>query len=257
MVACLLMPLGLERIALVPMGWGIDAISAIARAVTQWPGAAFNVPAMPVSGLVVLSFGGFWLCVWRRRWRLWGLVPIAVGFCSILLARPPDLLVDGEARALAARGTNGSYFIAGLSHNSRFVTDTWVRRGASGASAQWPDRGSTADETIVCANDGCRYRTAGRVILLQLDQAGRPDCAGVELTLITVPGAHGCPGMLNLDRTTIRGEGGYAIWLSPAAIEIVSARDWRGSRPWVPSSAQPPPRTVSTSARARPAAPAP
>src|SRR5579864_636818 len=117
-LACLLMPLGLERFALAPMGWGIDAIAAIAHAVTQLPGAAFDVPSMPTYGLMVLAFGGFWLCVWRRRWRLWGLVPIAAGFCSIVLAQPPDILIDGEAGAVAARAADGSYFVTGATHSN-------------------------------------------------------------------------------------------------------------------------------------------
>jgi competence protein ComEC len=247
---------GLERIALIPMGWGIDTIAAIAHAVTRWPGAAFNVPAMPTFGLMVLSFGGFWLCVWRRRWRLWGLVPIAAGFCSILLAHPPDLLVDGEARAVAARGADGSYYLTGLSHNSTFVTDTWVRRAASGPSPPWPERGPSVDGRLACAGDGCRYRVGSHLVLLRLSRGGPAECAGVELTLITEPTARGCDKVVNLTSVAIRGEGGYAIWLEPAAIEIVSARDWRGDRPWVPRSAEWP-GPLSISAATPPAAPAP
>jgi len=255
MAACLLMPFGLERFALVPMGWGIDTIAAIAHDVTRWPGAAFNVPAMPTMGLMVLSFGGFWLCVWRRRWRLWGLVPIAAGFCSIVLARPPDLLVDGEARAVAARGADGSYFVTGLGHTSTFVTDTWVRRAASGAGPPWPERGTSADGRLTCAGD-CRYRVGSHLVLLRLSQGPPAECAGVELTLITAATAHGCDASLNLTPTAIRGEGGYAIWLDPMAINIVSARDWRGDRPWVPSPMGPG-RPLSISAATPPAAPGP
>src|SRR5467141_1064229 len=43
-VTCLLMPLGLERLALVPMGWGIDFTIWVAQHVSALPG---NVWAMP------------------------------------------------------------------------------------------------------------------------------------------------------------------------------------------------------------------
>ena len=66
-VAYILMPLGLEGVALAPMGWGIEAVIAIAREVAGWPGSVTLVPAMPVSGIALVAAGGLWLCLWRRR----------------------------------------------------------------------------------------------------------------------------------------------------------------------------------------------
>src|SRR5262249_44118331 len=93
MIACLLMPLGLEAYALAAMGWGIEAIVWIAREVTSWPGAAMTLPSMPVWGLMLLSLGGLWLCVWRRPWRLLGLVAMLAGYLPLLLPRPPRRVV--------------------------------------------------------------------------------------------------------------------------------------------------------------------
>ncbi len=64
----LLMPLGLEGWALSPMGWGIEAVIAVARWVAGWPGAVVLLPAMPVWGLALVALGGLWLCLWQRRW---------------------------------------------------------------------------------------------------------------------------------------------------------------------------------------------
>jgi competence protein ComEC len=47
LLAMLLMPLGLERFALIPMGWGVEGLNAIARYVGNWPDAATLVPSMP------------------------------------------------------------------------------------------------------------------------------------------------------------------------------------------------------------------
>jgi ComEC/Rec2-related protein len=76
LLAMLLMPLGLERFALVPMGWGVEGLNAIARHVADWPQAAMLVPSLPGTSLWLLTVGGLWLCLWRRRWRLAGL-PVA------------------------------------------------------------------------------------------------------------------------------------------------------------------------------------
>ena len=50
-LSVLLMPMHLEFLALHPMAWGIDAIWAIARGVTSWPGAVMNLPSMPAWGV--------------------------------------------------------------------------------------------------------------------------------------------------------------------------------------------------------------
>jgi competence protein ComEC len=69
LAAMLLMPFGLEQAALVPMGWGVEALNAIARYVAAWPEAATLVPSLPGASLWLLTVGGLWLCLWRRRWR--------------------------------------------------------------------------------------------------------------------------------------------------------------------------------------------
>jgi hypothetical protein len=86
---------------------------------------------MPVWGLMLLAFGGFWLCVWRRRWRLLGLAPIVAGYLTLLLPRPPDVLIDGESHLMAVRGADGSYLVSDR-QGTRFAEDTWARRGAVG-----------------------------------------------------------------------------------------------------------------------------
>jgi len=60
-LACLLMPFGLERLALVPMGWGIDATIWIARHVSALPGDVWATPRLPLAGLLAIALGGLWL----------------------------------------------------------------------------------------------------------------------------------------------------------------------------------------------------
>ena len=112
LLSLFLMPLGLAAFALVPMGWGIEAVVGIAGLVAGWPGAVRLVPAMPVAALAAVALGGLWLCLWRRRWRLLGLVPIAAGFLAVPLSQPPDILVDGEAKLFAVRAGDGGLMLS-------------------------------------------------------------------------------------------------------------------------------------------------
>src|SRR5262249_52555216 len=97
-VTCLLMPFGLERLALVPMGWGIDAVIAIAEEVAGWPGNVWPVPKLPPAGLLSIALGGLWLCLWRGKWRRWGIIAVAAGFASMALSRPPDIVIANGGR---------------------------------------------------------------------------------------------------------------------------------------------------------------
>src|SRR5713226_7938340 len=136
MVTCALMPLGLEAWGLRPMGWGIDAIIAIAHGVTAWPGAVVVLPAMPLTGLMLVSAGGLWLCIWQGRWRLWGTAPILLGLLAIALVRPPDLGVAGDGKQIAALAVDGRYMLAG--RTKAMNLETWTRRAASEAGAIFP-----------------------------------------------------------------------------------------------------------------------
>ncbi len=94
----MLMPFGLDRLPLHVMGLGIDAMLAVGRWVSGLPGAVSIVPAWPISALVLISLGGLWLVIWRRRWRWLGFAPIALGIVLIFSAQPPDLLSPATAR---------------------------------------------------------------------------------------------------------------------------------------------------------------
>src|SRR5262249_39766894 len=110
-VACLLMPFGLERLALVPMGWGIDVTIWIARHVSAVPGDVVAMPRLPPEGLIIIALGGLWLCLWRGNWRIWGLLPIAAGLASMLLTRPPDIVIADGGRFVAALAPGGRYLV--------------------------------------------------------------------------------------------------------------------------------------------------
>jgi competence protein ComEC len=96
-VTCLLMPFGLEWLALVPMGWGIDVTIWVAQHVSALPGDVWGMPRLPAEGLLLISLGGLWLCLWRGPWRRWGVVAIAAGFAGMMLTRPPDILIAASA----------------------------------------------------------------------------------------------------------------------------------------------------------------
>jgi competence protein ComEC len=138
--AFILMPLGLEALALAPMGWGIEAVIGVAATVAAWPGAVALAPAMPVAGLAAAAFGGLWLCLWRRRWRVFGFAAMAAGLMTLGFARPPDVLVNGTGRLMAVRTAAGELALSST-RRSRFQAETWLRRSGQKDPAPWPREG--------------------------------------------------------------------------------------------------------------------
>ncbi|MGZ8995635.1 MAG: ComEC/Rec2 family competence protein [Rhodospirillales bacterium] len=100
--ALLAMPLGLAGPFLTAIGWGVGLVIWIAEEVASWPGAVLPLPAMPLAGLVAMTLGGAWLCLWRGRWRYGGAIAVAAGMASIALPTPPDLLIDADAKVVGA-----------------------------------------------------------------------------------------------------------------------------------------------------------
>jgi competence protein ComEC len=252
MVACLLMPFGLESWGLVPMGWGVDAIIAVAEAVAAWPAAVRLVPSVPAWGLALLTAGGLWICIWRRAWRRLGLLPIAAGCASLLVVRPPDLIVSADAKLIAARAADGAYMMSSP-RGAKMTEETWLRRAAAELGEVWPASGTSTDGALSCDSVGCLYRARGRTVAILRDPRGAAeDCASADLVIGEVP-PRGCRGAATVvGRVDLWRNGTHAVWLEPEGVRIESVDALRGERPWVPRRARPapdaPPRRGRTAA---------
>ncbi|MBU6506962.1 MAG: ComEC/Rec2 family competence protein [Alphaproteobacteria bacterium] len=233
-VACLLMPVHLESVALIPMSWGIDAVTAIAKGVTSWPGAVLTLPSMPAWGIAVAAAGGLWLAIWRRRWRWWGVLPLAIGLLSAGYERPPDILIAGDAKLVAVRAADGSY-LPSKAKGEHATADSWTKRAAAAMGPAWPAAGLSADGLLACDGGSCRYSARGAVVTLLRDPDAfdRAQCQA-DLVVAPVPAWKICPGARIVDRVDAYRDGGYAVWLDAGTVRLESVRDYQGARLWSP-----------------------
>ena len=144
-LAFLLMPLELEALALQPMGWGIAAVVSVAKTVSSWPSAVLLVPAMPAAFLALATCGGLWLCLWRGRLRMLGMIPILAAVLTGARERPPDILTGLDPGAVAVRLTDGLAIAPGT---RRFTREYWLRSAGFGEPV--PMAGRTRSN-ILCA----------------------------------------------------------------------------------------------------------
>jgi competence protein ComEC len=236
LAALLLLPFGAEGLALGPMGWGTEAIIAIARHAAAWPAAATLTRSLPGISLWLMTLGGLWLCLWRTRWRLAGMMPIVVAFLLGLFHPPPDILVSADARLVGVRTADGGMLLSS-DRIERFTGESWVRRAGVETAGPWPLGMDSADGRLRCDAIGCLYRRGGRRIAI----AGKvealvDDCGAADVLLSLVPVRRRCPGVRHvIDRFDLWRNGGYALWLrDDGSLTIKNARAVRGDRPWVP-----------------------
>jgi len=248
MIALLLMPFGLEPLALVPMGYGARVIIAIARFTAALPDATVRVPHMPAWGLAVLSIGVAWLGIWRSWIRLLGISAIAVGVVSPVFDRPPDILLSADAGLIGFRTEQGA-FLQQTRSGSNFTRDAWFTRWDVDAAAPLPAAGTDASGTMTCERDSCVFRPRAEVMAaLLMRGTSRPaGCAGVAVVVSSEPARGTCawPSPRLADRFTVWRDGAVAIWLEPHGVRVLTDREDRGDRPWVPPPPKPRPRPVS------------
>jgi competence protein ComEC len=230
----LLMPFGLERLALAPMGLGIEWMLGIAEAVSGWRGAVAHFPALPLAGLLPVVIGGLWLTLWRRRWRWLGFVGIAAGLSALLFVRPPDVLVDGDARLLAVRTEAGELLLSST-RRERWSAEQWLRRAGAGEAGRWPAPGeATANSELACDSLGCIFRKNGRMVALVRDgRALAEDCRMADVVVSLVPLRAPCPSAVTvIDRFDLWRKGGHALWLDRDGARVATVRERQGQRPW-------------------------
>ncbi|HYH21741.1 MAG TPA: ComEC/Rec2 family competence protein [Azospirillum sp.] len=233
LIVYLLMPLGWEGPAVTAMGWGVSGVIWTAKAVSDLPGATAIVPAMPLWGLVAVTGGGLWLCLWSGRWRLFGLGGVMVGLLSPAFAERPDVLVSGDGRLVAVRTADGG-LSPSTANAAKLTTHMWAHRdGRPDADEPWPKAGRSADGRLACDALGCIYQVGARTVaVIRQADAMAEDCGGVDVVISLTEGARHCRAPLVIDVWTLRREGAHALYLGPDGVRAESVRAWRGSRPW-------------------------
>jgi competence protein ComEC len=250
-VAVLAMPFGLDAWPLRAMGFGIETMLAVGRWVSQLPGAVTVMPAWPVSALVLISLGGLWCALWRRRWRWLGLAPAALGVLIALNAPVPDILIGRDGRTIAVRNAHGMLKLL-PSYRDGWSANEWLKRDGDEHVAE--DATATRADGVACDATGCvAHLKDGRLLAAPLRaDALAEDCGKADIVVSAVVITAPCEGpRLVIDRHKIEESDGYAIVLT-APLDVATVTGARGERPWSPRLSD-----LSSGGSARPAGPAP
>ncbi|WP_371818897.1 ComEC/Rec2 family competence protein [Gluconobacter sp. P1C6_b] len=229
LLALVAMPFHAEAPFLKLMGMGIRIVQMLAERVAAFPMAHQPVPAMPGWGLLLVMLGLCFLCLWKGRVCLAGLLPIAIGLASIWLATKPDILVSPDAGLMAVR-QQGVLLVGPHPSLQRRTLEDWQQALALPIAPLPSD----------CLSGPCRMPLGTQTVLLRVRDASdgntlptMEQCEGVSLFISASPARKGCPDVPSIDRFSVWRDGAYSVFAGES-LKVVSDRSWRGNRLWVP-----------------------
>jgi competence protein ComEC len=230
-VALIAMPFGLDEWPLKVMGFGIDAMMAIAKYVAALPGALVAVPAFPFAALLVIILGGLWLIIWRGRWRLLGLGVIGAGVAMTSIHDKTDIIVDRDAKVVAVRDKNGK-LQAPKSRRAYYQLAQWLK--ADGDNRKPKDASTGAGWQ--CDAYSCLSLVKGQLLsFIAKPDAIHDDCQRASIMVAPMDIRQSCPApKIILDRGMLWEKGASVIAVTESGLVLTVASEKRGVRPWSP-----------------------
>ena len=84
-------------------GYGLMCLNKITAYVSGLPSASIKAQHLPLSALILVTLGGLWLCLWQKKWRLWGISFILLGFLIYAFAFQNDILYQAKTSAVGIK----------------------------------------------------------------------------------------------------------------------------------------------------------
>jgi len=230
LLAYITVPFGWDGPFITGAGWGVGIIIKIAMMVARWPYALLHASAMPAASLVAVILGGLWLCLWRRRWRFLGLLPVLAGMLYPLYTALPDFMVTADGKEWAVRLADGRLAVPTL-RKDKFVFEQWQERLGNPDLVDIRDLPDN-DNRLRCDNAGCVYRLGGHVLAVpRVDEAALEDCDHADIVVAPFI-IRDCAAKTVIDDTELWNHGAHVIYFSGGKMRIDYARGRRGMRPW-------------------------
>jgi len=126
LLAILMMPFGCDYWILKALGFFVSIVIDFAEFIVNQPYAVWYIGHISATSLVIFSFGFFWVCLWKTRWRLFGLVIMIIGAVLMFTARSPDFIYDHNIKIVAINDREEGLTIYSNSKLPKFTSNYWA-----------------------------------------------------------------------------------------------------------------------------------
>lgn len=234
-----LMPVGLEGLALPIAEWGVSWILATAHWVAGLDGAVWRVAAWPHWIFIAMVIILWTMVVWKgtRKYYLAPTLVILVLLAS--LYRQPDIQVSRNADLVSVRDKTGALWLS-TGQKERYTAENWLRQNGQGKEEKevWPREGFAENFPLTCGTYGCRGEVKGQKVAIAFTQkASQEDCNWADLLIADKPVGKECRARRVIDYFDVWRNGAYAVWLSENKIKMKNVERVRGLRPWTQTAA--------------------
>ncbi|WGW03147.1 ComEC/Rec2 family competence protein [Tropicibacter oceani] len=226
-LAVLLMPFGLEHLALAIMGLGLDWILFVADRIAGWSGAVRPVVAPAPHVLPILALGGLILCLWQGRGRLAGLAPMALAIALWTQSERPALLIADSGTLVGVMTDQGRAL--SRAKGSGFIADTWLENDGFGgtqasAAGLWPQIHDRVARAQIGPIEVVHLQ--GKVAARSFDR-----CSADQIVIASAEVAPRGPCRV-FDPDRLKQTGSVALWLRDTGLDMKTATQVSGRRLW-------------------------
>lgn len=161
------LPFGLAVYPLKALACGIGWLNKITGFVSALPQSVVYIDALPFWGFALIVCGAYWLCVWQRRWRLWGLLPVIIGLIPLFFAGVPDVVFAPNGAGIAVKNQKGELVLL-PQKTDKWTASVWrdnfkmpVLNKEQKEKLKDVFEGKTTDTSEInlsCDSEGCFYR---------------------------------------------------------------------------------------------------
>ncbi len=123
-LSLVLMPFHLSAPALYISGYGLGLLNALTANVSKLKYADMTLHTMPLGAMILITLGGLWLCLWSKKWRFWGILPIVSGFVFYAFAKTPDILYSADGLTVGIQKSSDELIVFSKKKN-KFLLDVW------------------------------------------------------------------------------------------------------------------------------------
>ncbi|MFT5000085.1 MAG: competence protein ComEC [Paracoccaceae bacterium] len=229
-VAILLSPFGIDGIAWLAMGAGIDWILFVASKIASFDGAVVQVIKPATFVLVLICGGALVLIVLRNRLRFLALVPIILGFWAWSETTRPALLLSSNGRLMGIMGTDGRAL--NRKKGTGFVASNWLENDGDGASQadaalRFHPTTIAAIDAISIGNQTIAYSWSKTLEPFEITDL----CTQYALLILPQISANttACP---IIDKIALKRLGSVSITTENNVLKTQGARQFRGARLW-------------------------
>ncbi len=235
LISALAMPFDLQHWPMLGMNLGIKWMIDSAEFVSNWPGAATYHPAMPFYGLLMVTFGGVWLCIWQKRWRFLGLIPFILGTLTFLITPRPDVFVADDGITIGVHLAKNHMVVRAKSRED-FTVQSWHQRngnmnGDFSNMQNWFDMAEAGGvEDIQCDTKACTLTRHGKHVgfpMLKDDVVSLCD----KVDMIIAPAETDACAKKTITPQQAEQGGAYVLFTNENGIEVKRSALF-AARPW-------------------------